>query len=69
MTETLYTPAEVARYLKVHTSTVVRWCREGTLEAVRVGRSWRISQEALGRFMAEQQRKEGTTDKMGGAII
>src|ERR687894_96809 len=39
--------AEVAEYLGVGTVTIYRWCREGRLPCLKVGRSWRIRREAL----------------------
>ena len=44
--------AEVAEYLGVGTVTVYRWCREGRLPCLKVGRSWRIRREALEDFLS-----------------
>lgn len=38
------TVQEVAAYLRVSRVTVWRWCRDGTIPAVRLGRNWRIRQ-------------------------
>lgn len=32
----------VAEYLRLSRTTVWRWCNTGTLQAFKVGRSWRI---------------------------
>lgn len=36
------TVREVATYLRVSRVTVWRWCQQGTIPALRVGRTWRI---------------------------
>ena len=48
--------AEVAEYLGVGTVTVYRWCREGRLPCLKVGRPWRIRREALEDFLRRGER-------------
>jgi excisionase family DNA binding protein len=48
--------SEVAEYLGVGTVTVYRWCREGRLPCLKVGKSWRIRQEALEDFLSRGER-------------
>ena len=43
----VYTPSEAAAVLKVPLQTVWRWCRNGTIPAVKFGRTWRIQRAAL----------------------
>ena len=43
----LLTVKEVADFLRVGRVTVWRWCKEGTIPACRVGRSWRIPRDYL----------------------
>ena len=54
--EELLGVAEVANYLGVGTVTVYRWCREGRLPCLKVGKSWRIRQEALEDFLSRGER-------------
>lgn len=56
----LLTPDEVAKILKVHSETVRRWLREGTLSGIKLGKSlrWRIKREELDRYIAQQGRTE-----------
>jgi len=49
--DNLLTVAEVARRLRVHEITVRRHIKAGTLRAVRVGRSIRVQEEDLERFL------------------
>jgi excisionase family DNA binding protein len=43
----LLSPQDVAGLLRIATGTVARWCETGQIEAVRVGRRWRIPPEAV----------------------
>jgi len=49
---TYFTPEEVAARFRVTPRTVRRWAAEGKLEAIRVGRQWRIPADALERLAA-----------------
>jgi excisionase family DNA binding protein len=55
MTENILTVEEVAKRLRVSHQTVRKLIEEKKLEAFRVGFKWRITEEALERFI---QRKE-----------
>lgn len=46
------TVGEVARTLRVSTMTVYRLINAGELEAVRVGRSFRLREEEVDRYLA-----------------
>ena len=43
------TVAETARYLRIVPQTVYRWCRTGKLQALKIGKAWRIPAEQLER--------------------
>ena len=47
----MLTPKEVAEYLKVPIETIWRWCREGTLPAVKIGKYWRVPADQLAVFI------------------
>ena len=49
--EQLYTPQEVADYLKVDVRTVYRWLRDGEMNALRFRREYRISETDLRTFL------------------
>ena len=49
---TYVTPEEVARRFRVTPRTVRRWVTAGELEAIRVGRQWRIPVDAFEHWAA-----------------
>ena len=60
--------AEVAEYLGVGTVTVYRWCREGRLPCLKVGRSWRIRREALEDFLRRGERPATLVGQLRGFL-
>src|SRR5215210_6253102 len=50
--------ADVAQYLGVEQTTVQRWCREGNLPCMKIGKEWRIRHQALERFLERSERSE-----------
>src|SRR5579884_2413582 len=55
--EEVLTAEEVAGYLRVHLMTVRRWCREGMLPAVKVGRAYRIKRTELDQWWQERRQR------------
>jgi excisionase family DNA binding protein len=49
--EQLYTPREIADYLKVDVRTVYRWLREGEMNAIRFQREYRVAESDLKDFL------------------
>jgi excisionase family DNA binding protein len=54
----ILTLAQVARLLRLHTSTVYRMVSRGEIPAMKVGRVWRFSKEALDRWLNHGLRPE-----------
>ncbi len=54
----IMTVKEVAKYLKVHTSTVYRLAQAGTLPRFKIGGDWRFNKESVDRWRIEQERAE-----------
>jgi excisionase family DNA binding protein len=50
--------ADVAEYLGVEQTTVQRWCREGSLPGLKIGKEWRIRRETLEEFLERSERSE-----------
>jgi excisionase family DNA binding protein len=55
--EQLYTPQEVADYLKVDVRTVYRWLREGKMNAIRFQREYRIGESDLRDFLERRRTR------------
>ena len=61
----VYTVDEAAELLGMNDQTVRRWCRDGELEAAKMGRSYRISKPALEAFW----RSRGGGKLFGGVDL
>lgn len=46
-----YTVIQVAELLQVHWQTVLNYIKGGKLEAVKLGKGYRVSQEAIDEFI------------------
>lgn len=49
------TVEQVANALQVHWQTVLNYIKSGKLEALKLGKGYRISQEALDKFIQSNQ--------------
>lgn len=45
-----YTVGQVAELLQVHWQTILNYIKNGKLEAVKLGKGYRITKEALDKF-------------------
>jgi excisionase family DNA binding protein len=54
---TYYTVQEVADLLKLHWQSVLTYIKKGELEALKLGKGYRISQQALDGFIARRTTK------------
>src|ERR671917_191313 len=52
----LLSAEDVARYFGVGQMTVYRWCKEGRLQCIKLGKQWRIRREALEVFLSQHER-------------
>jgi excisionase family DNA binding protein len=55
-TEKLLSSAEVAELVGVKETTVYKWCKQGKLPGLKVGKHWRIRREALEDFLKRSER-------------
>ena len=60
--DNLLTPEQVAKILQVHVLTVYSYIRQGNLDAVRLGRSYRIVPEDLTLFIESNRVKNQATE-------
>jgi excisionase family DNA binding protein len=54
-----YTVAEVARVLRISNMTVYRLISSGQLPAVRIGKSYRLREEDVNRYLSERFTEAG----------
>ncbi|MCW1908025.1 MAG: helix-turn-helix domain-containing protein [Candidatus Saccharibacteria bacterium] len=52
-----YTVQDVADLLQLHWQSVLTYIKKGELEAVKLGKGYRISQQALDSFIAKRTTK------------
>ena len=52
----LLSAEDVAHYFGVSHITVYRWCKEGRLQCIKLGKHWRIRPEALEDFLSQHER-------------
>ena len=60
--------AEVAEYLGVGPVTVYRWCHDGRLPCLKIGRSWRVRREALEDFLSRGERPSTLVGQLRGYL-
>lgn len=53
-----YTVQEVADLLQIHWQSVLNYIKNGKLKALKLGKGYRISQEALDEFISNHTTKE-----------
>ena len=54
----LLSAEEVAALMGVKETTVWRWCREGNLPCLKIGKHWRLRREALENFLKQRERSK-----------
>jgi excisionase family DNA binding protein len=54
----LLTAEEVAEYFGVTMTTVYRWCREGRIPCLKIGKHWRVRREELMALLKESEGAE-----------
>src|ERR687886_1743320 len=52
----LLSAEDIAKLMGVKETTVWRWCREGHLPCLKVGKHWRIRRETLEEFLKRSER-------------
>lgn len=60
---TIMTLEEVAKYLRVHKSTVYRMAREGAIPATKVANQWRFKKERIDRWLLEREEVEQASEE------
>jgi len=53
----IFTTDEAAQYLKISKTTLLNHIRQRKIKAKKVGRSWRVLQSEIYRFLKEEEDK------------
>jgi len=53
-----YTVQEVAEMLQIHWQSVLTYIKNGKLEAIKLGKGYRISETALQKFIADHSTRK-----------
>lgn len=59
---------EVARLVGVKQTTVYRWCKQGKLPCLKVGKHWRIRREALEDFLKRSEKPVTLAGQLGSFL-
>ena len=59
LSEALLSAEEVALYFGVKATTVYRWCREGRIPCMKIGKHWRVRREELVDFLKKIEEYRG----------
>ncbi|MCG8553049.1 MAG: helix-turn-helix domain-containing protein [Desulfobacterales bacterium] len=65
----MYTVNEAAEVLKLHPKTVRRKIKDGSIEAVRVGGQYRISQQEMDSILGDAYKEEQVRKQNRSAIV
>ena len=64
----LLSAEDVAALMGLKESTVWRWCREGRLPCLKVGKHWRVRREALENFLEQSERPSTLTGQLSSFL-
>ena len=54
--EALLSAEEVAEYFGGGRTTIYRWCTEGRIPCLKIGKHWRLRREELVHFLKEREK-------------
>ena len=53
----LYDAIDLSEILELKIATINKMCRERTIKAKKIGRSWRVTQENLNEYIKDRKNK------------
>ena len=65
LSDELLSADDVAQYLELEPVTIYRWCRDGRLPCMKLGKVWRIRRRALEAFMRQAERPQTLVAHLG----
>jgi excisionase family DNA binding protein len=66
--EELLNADDVAQYLDLEPVTIYRWCRDGRLPCMKLGKVWRIRRSALDAFLRKTERPRTLVAHLGAFL-
>src|SRR5919107_2457385 len=66
--EELLSADDVAQYLELEPVTIYRWCRDGRLPCMKLGKVWRIRRGALEAFLRQAEQPRTLTAHLGAFL-
>ncbi len=54
----LMTVEEFAEYFRTTTTTVYRWLKQGKIKGIKIGKEWRLDEEAINALMSESDTED-----------
>src|SRR5688500_9703611 len=64
----LLAAVDVAELIGVKETTVYKWCKEGKLPCLKVGKHWRIRREALEDFLKQSERPRTLVGQLDSSL-
>jgi excisionase family DNA binding protein len=64
----LLAAADVAGMIGVKESTIYRWCKEGKLPCLKIGKHWRVRREALEDFLRQSERPRTLVEQLSSFL-
>jgi excisionase family DNA binding protein len=64
----LLAAADVASMIGVKETTVYRWCKEGKLPCLKIGKHWRVRREALEDFLRQSERPRTLVEQLSSFL-
>jgi excisionase family DNA binding protein len=64
----LLAATDVAGMIGVKETTVYRWCKEGKLPCLKIGKHWRIRREALEDFLKQSERPRTIVEQLSSFL-
>src|ERR687894_934810 len=64
----LLAATDVAELVGVKETTVYKWCKEGRLPCLKVGKHWRIRREVLEDFLKQHERADTLVGRLSSFL-
>jgi excisionase family DNA binding protein len=69
MTSPIMTTPEVARYLRIHYSTLYKLIRQGRIPAFKIGADYRFKRDAIEKLLTDREEKRRPPKSASSAFV